>query len=204
VAATGLTVTVTLPEGVRGELVSAFPVERRGKVFSVAIGDLPAGDDIDLVFDLRVRDGAVGDHLPVHVTATWTDPRADARHDIDASPAPLRRVTGGDVEVEARDDLVAERAARQRAAAERRAGLELDRQGDFAASRARMRAAMSHLMMAPETAAIQADLMESESYAAAPPTAAYSSHERKMAQHREELRRRGRPVVDHFRGNQER
>jgi hypothetical protein len=99
---------------------------------------------------------------------------------------------------------VAERAARQRAAAERRAGLELDRQGDFAASRARMRAAMSHLMMAPETAAIQADLMESESYAAAPPTAAYSSHERKMAQHREELRRRGRSVVDHFRGNQER
>jgi Ca-activated chloride channel family protein len=192
VAATGFIVTMKLPEGVHGELVSAFPVERRGKEFNVAIGDLPAEDEIDLVFTLRVRSGAAGDRLPVRVTASWTDPRADARHESDVSPLPLCRATPEEIEIAASDPLVAERAALQRAAAERRAGLELDRQGDYAASRARMRASAKYLLMAPETDAVLADLRESRAYAAEPTTAAYSSHARKLAQHREDLRRRGR------------
>ena len=95
VAASGLTVTVTLPKGLHGELISAFPVERAGKVISVAIGDLVARDAIDLVFSVRVARGAVGDVQPVGVSAAWTDPRADARHELDASPEPLRLAAAG-------------------------------------------------------------------------------------------------------------
>src|SRR5918995_1014067 len=77
VAATGLTVTLGLPPGVDAEFVSTFPVETRGNALEVAIGDLPAGDEIDLVFTVRAGYGNTGDLLPVDVTACWTDPRAD-------------------------------------------------------------------------------------------------------------------------------
>ena len=84
VAATGLMVTLVLPPGVDAELVSAFPLETRGNVLDVAIGDLAAGDEIDLVFTVRAERGNAGDLLPVGVTACWTDPRADARREIDS------------------------------------------------------------------------------------------------------------------------
>ena len=58
------------------------------------------------------------------------------------------------------DEIVVERASRQRAAAERRAGLELDRAGRFAESRARMRQSQDYLLAAPMTAEVQADLAE--------------------------------------------
>ena len=53
VAATGLAVTLVLAPGVDAELVSAFPFDARGNALEVAIGDLPAGDEIDLVFTVR-------------------------------------------------------------------------------------------------------------------------------------------------------
>ena len=90
------------------------------------------------------------------------------------------------------DELIVERAARQRAAAERRAGLELDRAGRFAESRARMLQSQAHLAAAPMTAEVQADIAETTALAFEPATAGYSSHVRKSAQHRDTLRRRGR------------
>src|SRR4051794_4310664 len=91
VAATGLTVTLVLPTGVDAELVSAFPLETRGNALDVAIGDLAAGDEIDLVFTVRAGSGNTGDQLPVGVTSLWTDPRADARREFSAALDPLRR-----------------------------------------------------------------------------------------------------------------
>ena len=192
VAATGLAVTLLLPPGVDAELVSAFPVEVKGDALEVAIGDLPAGDEIDLVFTVRARRGNAGDLLPVGVSACWTDPRADARREIDATLEPLRRAEGVEVAATTPDDLVVERTARQRAAAERRAGLELDRAGRFAESRARMLQSQAFLTAAPMTAAVQADLAETTMLASAPSTSAYGSHFRKSAQLREDQRRRGR------------
>ena len=192
VAATGLTITVVLPPGVDAELVSAFPHEIRGDALDVAIGDLAAGDEIDLVFTLRAECGNAGDLLPVGVTACWTDPRADARREFNATLNPLRRAEKPELTAVTPDDFVVEHAARQRAAAERRAGLELDRVGRFAESRARMRQSQSFLAAAPMTAEVQADLAETISLASAPPTIAYGSHVRKSAQLREDQRRRGR------------
>jgi uncharacterized protein YegL len=192
VVATGLAVTLVMPPGVDAELVSAFPFETRGSALDVAIGELAAGDEIDLVFTVRAGDGNAGDLLPVGVTACWTDPRADARREINATLDPLRRAEAPEVTAATRDDLVVERSARQRASAERRAGLELDRAGRYAESRARMRQSQAYLAAAPMTADIQSDLTETLMLASAPHTSAYGSHFRKSAQLREDQRRRGR------------
>jgi Ca-activated chloride channel family protein len=192
VAATGLTVSLTFPSGVDAELVSAFPLETRGNTLDVAIGDLAAGDEIDLVFTVRAGSGTAGDQLPVGVTACWTDPRADARREINAALDPLRRAEAPDVAAATRDDLVVERSALQRAAAERRAGLELDRAGRYTESRARMRRSQAYLAAAPMTAEVGDDFAVTEALASAPLTSAYGSHVRKSAQLREDQRRRGR------------
>src|SRR5215213_7530261 len=89
VSATGLAVTLVLPSGVDADLVSAFPVETRESALDVAIGDLAAGNEIDLVFTVRAWSGNAGDLLPVAVTACWTDPRADARRELNAALVPL-------------------------------------------------------------------------------------------------------------------
>src|SRR5215213_4603954 len=196
VAATSLTITLALPQGLDAELISAFPVETRGNALEVAIGDLPAGDEIDLVFIVRAGCGNAAELLPVGVTACWTDPRADARREINATLEPLRRAEGEEVTASTPDDLVVERAARQRAAAERRAGLELDRAGHFAESRARMLQSRDYLVTAPMTAAVQADLAETTALAFEPATAGYGSHVRKSTQYRDTLRRRGRDVAE--------
>jgi Ca-activated chloride channel homolog len=192
VTATGLTVTLVLPAGTDAELVSAFPLETHGNALDVAVGDLAAGDEIDLVFTVRAGSGNAGDLLSVGVAACWTDPRADARREFNAVLDPLRRVEPAEVTAAPSDDLVVERAALQRAAAERRAGLELDRAGRYAESRVRMRLSENFLAAAPMTEAVEADLAETMSLASAPPTSAYGSHVRKSAQLREDLRRRGR------------
>jgi Ca-activated chloride channel family protein len=192
VGATGLTIALTLPSGVRAELVSAFPVEADDRKIEVAIGDLPAGDEIDLIFTVRGEPRATGEALSFGVIAGWTDPHADERRAIDASPSPLRAAGEREVAAMSADELVVERAALQRAAAERREGLELDRAGRYVESRARMARAVAFLQMAPESDRVQFDLAESQANAAAPATASYSSHERKTAQYREDQRRRGR------------
>ncbi len=201
VAATGFTVTLAIPPGLHAELVSAFSVETRGSTLDVAIGDLPAGDEIDLVFTLRAEHDLTGDTWPVGVTACWTDPRADARREIDASPVPLRRAEPGEVALAPSDELVVERAARQRAAAERRAALDLDRAGRFQESRARMMHSRDLLAAAPFTPEVQADLAESTALAFESPTAAYGSHVRKSAQYRGSQSRRGRQGRDPGPGN---
>jgi Mg-chelatase subunit ChlD len=190
VAVTGLTVTVAIPAGVRGELLSIFPIEARDGALEVAIGDLHAGDTIDLLFIVRFEAGALGGALPVAVRAAWVDALADARRDADVALEPLRY--GGDAELAAEPDAeVAEQAALQRAAAERRAGLELDRLGDHMGSRARMARSLHLLEAAPMTARVQEEIAESAALSAAPPTMAYDSHTRKSAQFQQHLRRRG-------------
>ena len=191
VAATGFVVTLALPAGVPAELLSVFPVETRDAELSVAIGDLHAEDAIDLLFVVTAASGEIGTALPIGVTAAWTNVAADRRQEIDASPEPLRRVAPADAVATPADPDVAEQAALQRAAAERRAGLELDRRGDHAGSRARMAVAYDLLETAPPTARVQAQAAESLALSAVPDNVAYDRHVRKAAQFREHLRRRG-------------
>jgi len=138
---------------------------------------------------------ANADHMPDEGLPELTKRligRADARREVNARLEPLRPAEEEEVTAATPDDFVLERAARQRAAAERRVGLELDRAGRFAESRVRMRLSEDFLAGAPMTAEVQADLAETRMLASAPPTRAYGSHTRKSAQLRESLRRRGR------------
>ncbi len=194
IASTSTTLHLTLPHGVRGELVSAFPVERTGKTLKVAIGDVPAGDVIDLVFTLTGAPGAPGEILPFRASCHWTDPSTDNRHRWDISPSPLERATAQEVATTPQDPLVAERAALQRAAAERRAGLELDRAGRYLESRARMAESVAYLRAAPQSAEVDLQLGEGQFYADLPASAPIDNHQRKAAQMREHLRRHGRPT----------
>ncbi len=193
IASTSTTLHLTLPHGVRGELVSAFPMEREGKTLKVAIGDVPAGDVIDLVFTVHGKPGVPGEILPLRASCHWTDPSTDYRHRWDISPTPLERATAQDVADTPSDALVAERAALQRAAAERRAGLELDRAGRHAESRLRMQQSVDYLMAAPQTDAVMYEAGESLGFANMPASAPIDNHQRK-AQMREHLRRHGRPT----------
>lgn len=194
IASTATTLHLTLPHGVRGELVSAFPVEREGKTLKVAIGDVPAGDVIDLVFTIQGKPGVPGEILPLRASCHWTDPTTDYRHRWDISPSPLERVSAQEAANTPQDTLVAERAALQRAAAERRAGLELDRAGRHAESRRRMQLSADYLGAAPQTADVAAAFRESALLAEMPASAPIDNHQRKAAQMREHLRRHGRPT----------
>jgi Ca-activated chloride channel family protein len=192
VHATGFTIGFTCPHGARAELVSAFPVTRNGKRFEVAIGDVAARDEIDLVFTVRVNPGAMTTTVPFAVTAAWTDPRRDQRHQATIALEPLNRAARSDVTNAPADPLVQERSALQKAAAERRIALDLDRQGRYRESRARMGDARMYLLAAPMTEDVAFDLQESDSMASFSDDMAYSQHDRKAAQEREYHRRRGR------------
>ena len=192
VGATGFTLSLALPAGAAAELVSAFPAEASGNRVEVAIGDLPAGDTIDLVFTVKTERGDLNQELPFAVSACWTDPRADARRKTAVALEPVRRVSAEELAGAARDALVAEQAALHRAAAERRAGLDLDRAGRIAESRARMANAQFLLQAAPSTAAVERDLNLSALLAEDFSPAGYDSHLRKSAQFGESQRRRGR------------
>lgn len=192
VHATGFTIGFTCPHGARAELISAFPVTRHGKRFEVAIGDIAARDEVDLVFAVRVKPGAVHTALPFEVTAAWTDPREDQRHRVTIALETLSRAAGPDVTNAPADPLVQERSALQRAAAERRTALDLDRQGRHRESRLRMAEAQAFLLAAPMTEAVAFDLQESNVMASFSDDFAYSQHDRKAAQEREYQRRKGR------------
>ena len=194
VAAAGLSFDLTLPHGVRAELVSAFPHERHGTRIAVALGDLPAGDELTIVFGVRVAAGAVGTAHALRLDASWADPAADARRSLRVEPAPLVVAAAGTVAAADVDPLVVERAALQRASIARREALALDRAGRHLESRAGMQRAASYLLAAPMTAEIREDLSTTAGFAAAEADAAYSELDRKRAAFHDARRARGRRV----------
>lgn len=192
ISATGLTITLELPPGLEADLVSAFPVQARGRMLEIAIGDVPAGDEIDLLLAVRVAAGREGDRLPLGIIASWTDPFTDSVKRVDASPRPLRLASLAEVTATEADEMVAERSALQRAAAERRAALDLDREGRFRESRRRMALAVQMLDQAPQSDDVMFDRDISARLAEGDDLVPYTSHDRKSTQHREALHRRGR------------
>lgn len=197
VASTTTTLHLTFPHGVRGRVISAFPVDRDGRTIKIAVGDIPAGDVIDLVATLQGQPGVPGDILPLRASCHWTDPSTDLRHRWDISPTPLERVSAEELAATPVDALVQERAALQHAAAERRAGLELDRAGRLAESRAALARSRDLLAAAPQTADVREQAADSDYLADYSLDAPIDSHTRKAAQMREHLRRHGRPTAPH-------
>jgi len=191
IAAAGVTLTVTLPAGIEIEVVNSFPSERRQQQITIALGDLPAGDEIDLVLLVRVPAGAIGTTHQIAVSASWADPTADSRRHCDLLLPPLVLQNPAQIATIVPEPLVTERAALQRATAERRTALALDRAGRHAESRASMRRAYVRLQAAPRTADVAHDLDLSAAYASAS-EAPYSEADRKAAAFHNARRGRGK------------
>ena len=149
--ATGLTVAFTMTDGLRGHLLSAYPHERTGRTITIDIGDLPAGETIDLVFRVTTIAGASGEILPASVHAAWTEPGSGVAGTVDQATTPVMRAARAMVESIAEDAIVAERSALLLAADARREAMRLDRAGDHRGSRQRMAMAYDAVMAAPMT-----------------------------------------------------
>lgn len=181
VAAAGLALSLTLPAGVRAHLVNAFPAERHGDRLDVALGDLPATDELNLVFAVTVD---AGPHDTAHLAtlnAAWSDPATDHRRSFDLTLPPLHHADRATVDATPADPGVVEQAALQRAAIAQREAMRLDRQGRYAESRARMAAAAHGLAAAPPTASVLAMRLSAESLAEADASATLSEEVRKTA-----------------------
>jgi Ca-activated chloride channel homolog len=192
VAAAGLTVSITMPHGVRACLVSGFPTEREGKRIDVSLGELPAGDEINLVFALQIAPGAAGTLHQISVAASWSDPSTDTRRSFAASLPALQLADQGTVDRTPVDEMVREQTILQRAAADQREAIRLDREGRYRESRARLREAAAYLKAGPATAAVQDRFASMQVYAQYGEDAALDESVRKLATHQahHESRRR--------------
>ena len=183
---------MTVPAGVAVALVNAFPTERRDVRLEIALRDLPAGDELDLVFLVRVPGGEPETTYTLRLAAAWSDPAADARRSREIAPAPLALASPAEVAAAPADPVVAERAALQRATAERRAALALDRAGRHAESRAGMQRAVAYLQAAPMSDVVRDDLAVTERYAAYAASAAYGELDHKRGAFHNARRTRGK------------
>ncbi|HET8521720.1 MAG TPA: VWA domain-containing protein [Thermomicrobiales bacterium] len=179
VVAADLNLSLTLPHGLRARLLNLFPVNREGNRLDIAIGDLPASDEIHLIFAVTARAGVTGASHLVQLDATWADPTADRRQSVSQILPPLVLADRATVEATPGDQIVAEQAGLQRAAAAQREAMRLDRAGRFAESRAHMRAAAQSLAMAPPTTMVAERLAMAQQYADYDPTVAYDESTRK-------------------------
>ncbi len=160
--ATNLSLSLTLPSGVQARLISAFPIERRGKRMSVALRDLSAGDEMRLVFTVTAKPMAIGAQQIATLHLQWTDPAADARREMQMELTPLIAANPEAVAATPVNEEVAEEAALQRAAAAQREAMRLDREGRFAEARAHLRQSVQSLAAAPQSARV-ADVLERSS-----------------------------------------
>jgi Ca-activated chloride channel family protein len=192
VSALGTTLMITSPSGVRFDLVNAFPAVRSGKQLTITLGDLPAGETLDLIFMVRVVAGEPGAVRHLSVAATWSDPASDSGQRLALDTPALTFAAPATVAAVPADNEVAEIAALARATVQRQEALALDRAGDRRGSRQRMRDAAALLVSAPMTARVMEDLEVTRHYAMAPEGDAYSAADLKQGEWQNALRRRGR------------
>ena len=192
--ATGLTVAFTMTDGLRGHLLSAYPHERTGRTITIDIGDLPAGETIDLVFRVTTIAGASGEILPASVHAAWTEPGSGVAGTVDQATTPVMRAARAMVESIAEDAIVAERSALLLAADARREAMRLDRAGDHRGSRQRMAMAYDAVMAAPMTDDVRDEMQIMGRMMEAPQDMAWSEDVHKSGAASASRRARGRGV----------
>jgi Ca-activated chloride channel family protein len=187
-----LTLTLDLPQGVSGRLVNAFPSTRTHRGIEVAIGNLPAGDELNLIFDLAVEPGRIGTAHMITLTLDWTDPSADRKERDDRSLPPLTVVSQVEAEHSQVDKSVQEEAAIQRGAVAQKEAMRLDRQGRYAESRAQLGFIASSLAAAPQSSRIMDMQMSAMHLAEADESSGFASSVRKRVTFDAHRRSRGK------------
>jgi len=156
VVAAGLTLSVRLPHGVRAELVNAFPSDRDGKRIDLSLGDLPAGNELNLIIECSIKPGPIRTIHTLSVNASWSEPSTDRRNETGIPVQPLTLATRYDVERVKIDDEVAEEVAVQIATVREREAMRLDREGQRRESRAMLAQNAALLQAAPSSARVTA------------------------------------------------
>lgn len=196
ITATKVNLRLRLPDGLHGELLSPFPVERTGHRFDVAIDDLSASDEVVLVFEVTGRDLMLDARLPFELSVRWTDPNQNERQTQEATISPLTVVDHRTYDTLPRSEEVLTYTAVLRASAGQRRAMELDRAGRFAESRRVLAEALETLMAAPQTDEVLHLREETRSYADQDAAAPLSEHARKQAVHNALARSRRRQPLD--------
>lgn len=133
VVARGVTLTLLLPGGVEAKPLGAFPASPVPGGIQVRLGDLVSGQELGLVIALRFPTGHEGDTWAVQVAVADGD-------GVLAGPQAIGWSVASDEanRAQARDVVVDREVARVHAARARAEALELNRQGDYHAARARL------------------------------------------------------------------
>ena len=183
ITATRINLRLCLPQGLHGELLSPFPVERTGHRFDIAIDDLSASDEVILIFEMTGRGLLRDARLPLELSVRWTDPTHNIRQTDEAPISPLTVLDHRSYAEMPRSDEVAIQAALLRASTGQRQAMELDRAGHFAESRRLLSQTLDLLMDAPETGDVLRLREEARTYAGFDPAAPLTEHTRKQAVH---------------------
>lgn len=158
---------LTVPHGVRAELVNAFPVTRVARTFAIDLRDLASGDGIDLIFTISTAPGATGEIPAFAANLVWTDPDSGASVEITCPIDPISRVVAEEAAIVPTDDSVRERAGLEVAARAHRDAIRLDREGRFEESRRQFRSVGQALLAAPRSADVTDQIRVSEELASA-------------------------------------
>ena len=195
VVAAGLSISLTLPKGLRATVLGTYPSERNGKRIDVSVRDVPANDEIRLIFLVTALRGTVGKSETLTVEAAWADTLADRQRQIAVAVPPILFADEGVVRAATSDPDVREEAALQHAAHERREAMRLDREGRHAESRAWIVRAQERLVDAAHSPEAMRFIAEGDALLAAPASSPYSEATRKqtLARSHEVARRRPSP-----------
>lgn len=194
VVAAGLSLTLTLPPGVRAFPIGSYPVTRDGKRFTISVRDVPANDEIRLVFAISAAPRSLGSAHQIRLEAAWADTLADTQRHTTVAVPPLLYADPATIAGTASDPVVREEAAMRHAAHERREAMRLDRSGRHAESRARLRNAQTTLREMAYSPAALDFLADGDVLLAAPAAAPFSEATRKhtVARAHDAARRRTR------------
>ena len=172
-------------------LVNAFPVERHGRTFTVDLRDLASGDNLPLVFDIRVKSGLASTTLAPSLKLDWTHPATGQPMGLHRELDPLTLADEITAARAPRNDEAASTVALERAARDHREAVRLDREGRFEESRTHFRMASRAMQAAPMTQEIREEIRISEELANAS-FAPLDEHTRKQRVFEAQRRSRGR------------
>lgn len=178
---------ISLPEGMRAELINAFPHDQHRNRASVDLRDLSAGEEVHLVFAVgsrHLRSDSITPELHLH----WKVPSTGEVQEINESMASITVSS----DTPTRNDDAAGIVAMERAAREHREAIQLDREGRYQESRDRFRHSYDALMAAPDSNEVQELRARSAAMASHSMAAPMDEHTRKETVYSSHMRSRGR------------
>ncbi len=185
VFATGASLTLTLPKGVRAELLDPFPVDRTGKQLTVALGDLPAGINLSLVFAVTTRAKAAQVYPAISLHGSWSSESGSARAIDPFETGTLMAMTEADFAAMPFDDAAFALAADKISAQARRDAMRLFNDGHGDDARQRLYMARQAVAMSPNAAQLSGELDQLSSLNEAAPDFALNRREAMANAHRD-------------------